>query len=175
MTYKQEITEYKGKALEVFKGHLEELENNVIKANENVEESSSVSDVYTNYQESTLKLIEGKIKIDNEFLKQINITYLDKYKDLKPEQFQEIQEKIVSNHQRIITELKTEYEQFAKDSRENLKYKLAEAREDNDLKINNNNPDEFFSEKMNILSANFIIIFVLLVIVVGLIYYYIFM
>lgn len=175
MSYKSEIKDYKQKAIEVFKNHLIDLETNVIEASKNELADEPVSKIYVDYQESTLKLIEGKIEIDNEFLKKINIQNLEKYKDIDPEKFEQIRTKIVDNHKRVIEELKENYEELAKESRENLKYQLAEIREDNDLNVSSTNPEEFFPEKLNVLTLNFVIIFGLLALIIGLIYYYNFM
>ncbi len=175
MAYKQEIKDYKVKALEVFKRHLAELEDNVVNVTSGSENQDPVSKIYVDYQESTLKLIEGKIKIDNEFLKQINMTNLEKYKDLDPDKFQQLQAKIVDNHKRVIEELKAQYEEVAKESREQLKYRLAESSENNDLNVKLEDPEEFFPEKMSVLSLNFTIILILFIVIIGLIYYYNFM
>lgn len=174
MAYKQEVKEYRQKAVDVFVEHLQELEKNVIEASVEIQDSKPVSQIYVEYQESTLKLIEGKIKIDNEFLKQINITNLELYKDLEPEKFQKLQEKIVANHTRIISELKEQYEQLAVESRDKLKYKLANEREDSDLNVAMEDPEQFFPEKLNILTVNFVIIIILFAAIIGLIYYYLF-
>lgn len=175
MGYKQEIKDYKVRALEVFERHLAELEENVLKASTDTKENEAVSKIYLDYQESTLKLIEGKIKIDNEFLKQINIKNLELYQDLEPEKFSEIQDKIIANHKKIIEELKATYEEYATQSRQHLKSELAKVRDDSDLKVTTQEPDDFFPEKMGILSINFAVILVLLIAIIGLIYYYNFM
>lgn len=172
MSYKQEIKDYKAKAKEVFQQHLTELEDNVVNFCISEDNSDPASKIYLDYQASTLKLIESKIKIDNEFLKQINITSLERYKDLEPAQFQQIQEKIVSNHKQIIEELKTTYEQFATESREQLKLRLVEQAKDNDLDVSSSNSEDFFPDKMGVLTVNFVIILVLLVVIIGLVYYY---
>lgn len=175
MAYKQEIKDYKVRALEVFERHLYELEEKVLETSTETNESEPVSKIYIDYQESCLKLIEGKIKIDNEFLKQINIKNLEFYKDLEPEKFAQVQEKIIINHREIIEELKIKYEQVANESRQKLKGELAKIREDSDLNVAATDADDFFPEKMGVLSVNFGIILLLLITIIGLIFYYSFM
>ncbi len=174
MAYKQDIKEYKQKAQADFEKHLMELEDNVIKAIDAESNKNPVSKIYLDYQTSSLKLIEGKIKIDNEILKQINITHLEKYKDLEPVQFTQIQDKLVANHKQIIGELKASYETIANESREQLKDRLAKETENNDLDFKIDDPEEFFPDKMSVLSINFTVILILLILIIGLIYYYTF-
>ncbi len=174
MGYKAEVKSYKNEALISFDEHLKQLEQNVIKASSNEDNKKPLSSIYVEYQESTLKLIESKIKIDNEYLKQINIKYLEQYKDIEPEKFQELQEKLVSNHKQIIGEIKEHYETVASESREQLKVELAKTRDDGDLRVKSSNPESFFPDKLGTINTNFIIIFILLLAVIGLIYYYYF-
>lgn len=175
MSYKHDVKDYKAKATQAFKQHLSELEANVISVSTRVENTKPSSELYLEYQASSLELIMTQIKIDNEFLKQINIQNLEKYKQLEPEKFQQIQDKILNNHKMVIEDLKLQYEQIAKQSREELKYKLAEAAQNNDLKLNPNSPEDFFADKVGVLTINFAIIFLLLILIIGLTYYYIFM
>lgn len=173
MEYKQEIKQYKLEAIENFRQHLTELERNVIETSLRTSTEKNLSEIYIDYQERTLKLIEGKIKIDNEHLKQINIKNLELYKDLEPEKFKVIQERVIENHKNIILELKAKYEEDAILSRSNLKFKLAEKHGDNDLDVPAIDPADFFPEKMNTITLNFIIIIGLLLVILTLTYYYV--
>ncbi len=172
MGYKNEIKEYQNGAIASFDEHLKQLEENVLRSSEADDISKPLSQIYIDYQESTLKLIESKIKIDNEYLKQINISYLEQYKDIEPEKFQTLQEKLVTNHKKVIGEIKEHYETVATNSKEQLKVDLANTREEGDLRVKQNDPDNFFPEKLKIVTTNFVIILILLVAVIGLIYYY---
>lgn len=171
MTYKQEVAQYKDKAITIFQGHISDLEKNIIKRSKDVEKQTPVSELYIDYQKGILKLIEGKLRIDNEFLKQISITSLEKYVGLDTEQFSEIQGKVLENHKRIIKELKTEYEQIALASREHVKLSLATSREDNDLNVSQTDTVNFFPPKMSIISANFILVLIIFVLIIGSVYY----
>ncbi len=174
MSYRTKVKDYKSNAISSFDEHLKQLEQNVIKASSGEDNKKPLSAIYIDYQESTLKLIESKIKIDNEYLKQINIDYLEQYKDIEPEKFQELQEKLVSNHKQVISEIKDHYETVATESREQLKFDLANTREESDLRVKSSEPESFFPEKLNTITANFVVIFILLIAVIGLIYYYYF-
>lgn len=173
MNYREEIIEYKASAIKKFEKHLIELEENVL-SDENLKDVEA-SELYTAYQIKTLKLIEGKLKIDNEFLKNINITYLEKYKDLDPKQFTMLQGRIIDNHKEIISELKANYEFSSNSSREKIKYEIASIKEDSDIVIEEENAEEFFPEKMHILNFNFIVMLVLMSVIIALICYYNFM
>lgn len=173
MNYRDEILEYKASAIKKFENHLKELEENTL-SGENVKDIEA-SEIYTNYQIKTLKLIEGKLKIDNEFLKNINITYLEKYKDLDPKQFALLQDRIIENHKDVISELKANYEFCSNSSREKVKYEIASVKEDSDIIIEEENAEEFFPEKMHVLNFNFIVMLVLMIVIIGLICYYNFM
>ncbi len=174
MGYKNEVKAYQNEAFASFDEHLKQLESNVIQTSLDEEKQKPLSALYVDYQESTLKLIESKIKIDNEYLKDINLTYLEQYKDLEPDKFQQLQQKLVDNHKRIISEIKEHYEQVAQESRVQLKDDLANTREESDLAASASDPDDFFPEKLSVINANFIIIVVLLFAVIGLTYYYYF-
>lgn len=173
MNYREKIIGYKASAIKKFEKHLIELEENVL-SDENLKDVEA-SELYTTYQIKTLKLIEGKLKIDNEFLKNINITYLEKYKDLDPKQFTMLQDRIIDNHKEIISELKANYEFSSNSSREKIKYEIASIKADSDIVIEEENAEEFFPEKMHILNFNFIVMLVLMSVIIALICYYNFM
>ncbi|WOO87832.1 hypothetical protein RZE82_02575 [Mollicutes bacterium LVI A0039] len=173
MTYKQEINDYKAKALDVYQGHLVDLEQNIITLSTTQSEEKTAADFYIDYQNSTIKLIEGKIKIDNEFVKQINIKYLDKYKDLDPEQFEQLKLRVVDNHRTVISELKDQYEELAVESRENIKFKLAETREDNDLNIDVHDPVDFFPKKISLFNFSFVAMLVSMTMIIVILYLFI--
>lgn len=170
MNYREQILEYKASAIRKFENHLNELEENVLSEEHLID--IEASEIYTSYQIKTLKLIEGKLKIDNEFLKNINITYLEKYKDLDPQQFTMLQERIIENHKQVISELKANYEFCSNNSRDKVKYEISSIKDNSDIESPEQSAEEFFPEKMHILNFNFIVMLVLMIFIIGLIYYY---
>ncbi len=176
MNYKTEIFEYKEKAISDFKSHLNDLEANVIKSVEvgEVNENKAATDIFMDYQSSVVNLINGKFELDNEFLKSIAKRYLEENKGANEERYQKIEEKLLSNHTRVLNELKESYDQIASESREELKNSLDSARNDKTLAVDEE-PKELFPEKMHVLSLNFLLITILLLVIIFLVYKFYFM
>lgn len=169
MNYQQEVQQFKSNSLLTFKQHIEELENNVLKAAEIQSDKTKVAELYVEYQQKTVMLIANKFKIDNEYLKDLNTRNLDANKNVDPETFLKIQEVLVKNHVQILSELKTQYELYCEQSRESLRQKLATENPQSSLRVNSE-IKPLFGKRVSYINLSFLLLLLILLAIVYFVY-----
>ncbi len=164
MKYNQAVSEYQRAAKIKFAEQLDECACEVLTDMNFSPDNIPMSKYFIEYHEQVKILMRNQLHRDSEQLKRISFECLQKYEDASDIQKKTIENKIVSNHDKVYNKLKSEYERMSALKGQQFKREADSYTRKIEREMEQKSEVEQ-SLKTNMISVNFIIILTLILLI----------